>query len=183
MTIIGLDLSLTHSGFAILQEDGKVLVSGVIKSKPCGDKPIDETKRIKKIIEDLCSKIDDNLAMKEKPVLVVIEGLAFMARNSTALVQLSGLNYLIRSILVDNEWPFLIVAPTTLKKFITGSGKGDKNQMMMHVYKNYGFEALDDNECDAYSLAVCGLAVIGKSVNNLLKPQVEVVSLLKKQLN
>jgi crossover junction endodeoxyribonuclease RuvC len=76
----------------------------------------------------------------------------------------------------------MIVAPSSLKKFITGSGKGDKDMMMMSVYKNYGFEAMDNNECDAYSLAVCGLGVIGKPIRELIKPQLEVINLLKKQL-
>ena len=178
---VGLDLSLVKSGYAIVTEDGSVLASGVIKSKPVGDKPVDETKRIVKIAEELMQKIDE-LSPDEDPDIVVIEGLAFMARNSTALVQLSGLNYLVRTLLNEFKWPFVIVAPTSLKKFITGSGKGDKDMMMMTVFKNYGHEALDNNECDAYSLAVCGLATLGKPLIKMAKPQEEVTLLLKKQL-
>jgi crossover junction endodeoxyribonuclease RuvC len=178
---VGLDLSLTHTGFAIVDADGEVLGSGVIKSKPVGDKPLSETNRIVKIAEDIVCKIDERLPA-ENPKLVVIEGLAFMARNTTSLVQLSGLNYLVRVMLAQLKWPFMIVAPTTLKKFITGSGKGDKDKIMMALYKNYGFEALDNNEADSYSLAVCGLAVLGKPRKKLTKPQLEVVKLLKQQL-
>jgi hypothetical protein len=52
----------------------------------------------------------------------------------------------------------------------------------MSVYKNYGFEASDNNEADAYSLAVCGLAILDKPFKKLTKPQLEVINLLKKQL-
>ena len=52
----------------------------------------------------------------------------------------------------------------------------------MAVYKNYGFEAKNNDENDAYALAVCGLAVLGKPLIKLTKPQSEVVDLLKKQL-
>lgn len=184
MITVGLDLSLVKTGYTIIQDDGFVLDSGVIKSSPSGDKPVDEVNRIVKILDDVMYKVhtavNPNLT-GTKPDLVIIEGLAFMAQG-TSLVQLAGLNYLTRALLSKMAWPFLIVAPTTLKKFITGSGKGDKDQMMMAVYKNYAFEASDNNECDAYALAVCGLAVLGKPYKNVTKPQLEVINLLKKQL-
>lgn len=179
ITTVGLDLSLTHTGYAIVQSDGTVLASGVIKSKPSGDKPLDETNRIVKIAETAMEKIDEMLP--DGPDLVIIEGLAFMAKG-TSLVQLAGLNYIIRILLAEFRWPFMIVQPTTLKKFITGSGKGDKDMMQMSVYKNYGFEASDNNEADAYSLAVCGLATLEKPLIKMCVPQVEVIKLLKKQL-
>ena len=181
ITVVGVDSSLTASGYAIVREDGTVLSSGVIKSKPMGDKPIDETRRILKITEACLQKIDEYLPVTN-PDLIVIEGLAFLARNTTALVQLSGLNYLIRTCLTELQWPFCIIQPTSLKKFITGSGKGDKDMMLLKVFKNYGFEALDNNANDAYALAVCGLALLGKPLIKMTQPQQEVLTLLKKQL-
>lgn len=182
MIIVGIDPSLTHTGWVIM-EDGLVLGSGVIKSKSQGDTYLAEVERIVKIVNMIFMKITFYCNDKErKPDLVVIEGLAFMARNSTALVQLAGLSYQIRIQLAHLEIPFVIIAPTSLKKFITGSGRGDKNLMLMNVYKNYGFEASDDNECDAYSLAVVGSALLGKPIKSLIKPQEEVINLLKKQL-
>ena len=175
MITIGLDLSLTHTGFVIVQDDGNVLSSGVIKSKPCGDKPADETRRIRRIVEDTMAKITI------VPDLVVIENLAFMAQG-ISLTQLAGLSYYTRINLLDRNWPFILVAPTSLKKFITGSGKGDKNMMLMSVYKNYGFEATDDNVADGYSLAICGLALLGKPLKDLTVAQKEVIKLLNKQL-
>lgn len=181
MITVGLDLSLAKTGYAIVNDKGEVLASGIIKSKPVGDKPIEETKRIVKIAEDIMEKIDEILP-DENPNLVCIEGLAFMARNTSALVQLAGLNYLTRILLAEFKWPFLIVAPSSLKKFITQKGNADKNMMMMTVFKDYGFEPLDDNENDAYALAICGLATLGKPIKNLTKPMNEVVELLRKQL-
>lgn len=180
MITVGLDLSLVKTGYAIIGDNGEVLNSGVIKSKPTGEKPIEETKRIVKIAEDIMEKIDETLPGKN-PDLVVIEGLAFMAQG-TSLVQLAGLNYLTRILLAEFKWPFMIVAPTTLKKFVTGSGKGDKDMIMMSLFKNYGFEAGDNNEADAFSLAICGRAVLGKPLKEPTKPQNEVINLLKKQL-
>jgi len=177
---IGLDLSLVKTGFTIVEEGGKVLSSGLIKSKPTGKKLVDETKRLMKIVDEVNSKINETVP-DNVSALVVIEGLAFRAQ-STALMQIAGLNYLTRALMVNLEYPFLIVAPTTLKKFITGSGKGEKDLMMMKVYKDYGFEALDNNESDAFSLSVLGLAFLDKPLKDLTEKQKDVIKLLKKQL-
>ena len=174
--IAGIDLSLTHTGYAILDGKGEVLTSGVIKSKPSGDKPVDETRRIAEIVENCMSTISNYV-----PEMVILENLAFMAQG-TSLTQLAGLHHFTRILLEREHIPFILVAPTSLKKFVTGSGKGDKDQMQMVVYKEYGHESLDNNECDAYALAVCGLALLGKPVKKLIKPQEEVINLLKRQL-
>lgn len=48
----------------------------------------------------------------------------------------------------------LIVAPTSLKKYITGKGTGvQKNQILLNVYKKWGVEFTDDNAADSYGLA------------------------------
>ena len=52
----------------------------------------------------------------------------------------------------DLRYP-TIVQPSSLKKFVTGSGAAKKNNMLLAVYKKWGFETSDDNLADAYSLA------------------------------
>lgn len=48
----------------------------------------------------------------------------------------------------------IIVAPTSLKKYVTGRGNGvQKNQMLLQVYKKWGVEFSDDNAADSYGLA------------------------------
>lgn len=48
----------------------------------------------------------------------------------------------------------VIVAPTSLKKYVTGRGNGvQKNQMLLQVYKKWGVEFPDDNAADSYGLA------------------------------
>lgn len=174
---LGLDLSLVGSGLVILK-NGKLEKQKLIKSKPIlNGKPIDEVGRIRKIVEEIESIISDEL-----PSIAVIEGLAFMVRNATALVQLSALNYMTRAMLVDYHVPFVIVAPTSLKKFITGSGVAKKDVMLIETYKRYGVSILNDNECDAYGLAQVGLALLGGNSKTTTKLQEEVLMLLKKQL-
>jgi len=173
---IGLDLSLTGTGVVVLK-NGKIIKQKLIKSKPAGDNPVDELKRILKIINEI-----ELVLSEELYGIAVIEGLAFMVRNATALVQLSALNYMIRAVLLKKNIPFIIVAPTSLKKFITGDGKSKKDVILMEVYKRYGVTIFDDNEADAYGLAQIGLALLGGNTKKTTAKQNEVIKLLSKQL-
>ena len=173
---IGLDLSLTGTGVVIL-EGNKIIKQKLIKSKPVGDLPINEVRRIRKIVEEIELILGD-----KKPTVAVIEGLAFMVRNATALVQLSALNYMTRALLDDYNIPFVIVAPTSLKKFITGSGGSKKDVMLIEMFKRYGVTILDDNENDAYGLAKIGEELFNDKKDKLPVFQQEVLQLLKKQI-
>lgn len=176
MICIGLDLSLQKTGIAVLH-DKDLVDSSLVKSKPNGDKPIDEMHRLRTIVESI-----GNVVFKYQPDLVVIENLAFMARNTSALVQLSALNYMVRGLLVDDDIKWVVVAPTTLKKFVTGKGNSDKNIMMMEVYKQYGHTFSEDNTMDAFALSALGMALLGQALRKLTVPQKQVIELLQKQL-
>ena len=174
---IGLDLSLTGTGVVVLN-DGKIIEQKLIKSKPVPDgKPKDEVERIRGIVDGI-----EKIVIQHKPNIAVIEGLAFMVRNATALVQLSALNYMIRYMLMQNNIPFIIVAPTSLKKFITGNGASKKDVILIELYKRWGVTILDDNEADAYGLSQIGLALLEGNSKQIIKLQEEVLGLLRKQL-
>ncbi len=168
----GIDPSLTGTGVIILNDNSDVINSKLIKSKPTQG-TVEELERITGICRRATELVDGC-------DLVVMEGLAFMAHNTTALVQLSALNYFIRDVVHSRGVPFVIVAPSTLKKFITGKGNAKKDSMYLEVYKRYGQSFTDDNLCDAYGLAQIGLALLTKP--KLPEFQQEVVDLLKKQL-
>ena len=170
MISLGLDLSLTGTGVVKLS-DGKLISQNLIKSKPTSNN-LDELKRL--------SYIRDSIDISGVDV-AVIEGLAFSVRNSTALVQLSGLNYLVREMLHKNKIPFIIVAPTSLKKFATNKGNCQKDEVMLACYKRWHVTFKDNNISDAYILARIGEALMDDSVK-LTSIQEEVTNLLKKQI-
>lgn len=172
MAVVGLDLSLTATGYAVV-EDGKLVDSGVIKSKPGGDQLVDEAKRLSEIVDNV-------LAIVPESKLVVIEGIAFMIQKTTSLVQLAAINYMVRIGLWKRGIPFVVVSPPSLKKFVTGKGKAQKDEMMLDVYRRWGVALTENNICDAYGLARIGLALLGED-DKIDKTQKEVVTLCKKQ--
>lgn len=171
--VIGLDLSLCKTGWALISGN-KLMDIGLIKSSPVGDKPVEELIRVNGIVSEIMSVVDHYC-----PEIVIIENLAFLAKG-TSLTQLAGLSYLVRSALYSRKIPFYLIAPTTLKKFATGSGKGEKDHMLLESYKEFGVEVADNNEADAAFLALAGSMVIGQCEPKF-KYQEEVISLIKKQ--
>lgn len=171
--IIGIDPSLCESGVVGIRS-GKVVFSHLIKSKKTGDTPLLELQRLRDIVAEVKFLLD-----KYKPAAVVMEGIAFMARNTTSLAQLCGLNYMIRDVCYDG-YPTYIVTPTGLKKFITGKGNCAKELMLLETYKRYNVSFSNNNSCDAYGLARVGEAIIIKDLK-LTVPQEEVAKIVKKQ--
>lgn len=175
VTSIGLDLSLVGTGVVVL-EDNIVVRQELIKSKPSGDKPVDELRRIRKIVEDI-----EMIISEYRPDVAVIENLAFAVRSTTSLTQLAGLSFLVRAMLYDYRVPFYLCAPTSLKKFATGKGNSEKDHMMLEAFKQYQIDGIDNNVADAVFLSKIGSCILGCGSTKELH-QIEVVELIKKQI-
>ena len=173
--IMGIDPSLAETGYCIINENNKI-VTDVIKSSPSGKNPIDELMRIKKIVNNI-----KKIVCQHKPSIVCIENMAFMARNTTSLIQLGALNFFIRMMVDDLKIKFIMIAPCSLKKFITGKGNSPKDNMLLETYKRYGVSFSNNNLCDAFGLAKIGQNLLNNNIK-LSVPQSEVIGLIKKQL-
>lgn len=180
MKTIGIDLSLTGTGICILENE-KIVDTKLIKSKKEGDTPTDEIIRMYSIVEEVVEEFLIYNSKEEISVdLVLLEGISYMSKNTTALSQLSGLSYMVRSELFRNDIPFVIVAPSSLKKFITGKGNSPKDIIMMEIYKGWGETITDNNKADAFGLAMIGQYLLNPKIK-MEQYQKEVINLLKKQ--
>lgn len=142
---MGIDSS-TRTGIGIVSLDGKmpVLESTSVITAP----QVDGMQRCLLLTKGVL-----DLAEAYKPSAVFIEGYSFAStHNGQTLIEIGTL---IRHYLLLRNLKVFVVAPTTLKKFVTGKGttKG-KGPMMLWAYKQWGFDLPDDDRCDAACLAV-----------------------------
>jgi len=89
---------------------------------------------------------------------VYMEGISYGSVGSAALADLAGLNFAIRMVLIEEGVPFVIVSPNQNKKFATGNGAADKEQMIFTWLKiekhlNDITEIKIDDLADAYFLS------------------------------
>lgn len=164
--IMALDISLLSTGFA-LAVDGQISSSGTIAGKGEG---------IERLIYNrntICRQID--LAA---PTLIVFEDLAF-SRNEAYAKEIAGLTWMIRAELYTDKRRYLLVGPSQLKKFVTGSGAAKKEQIIKEVFKRWGRDCPDNNSADAIGLAYIGMALRGEWTPTMAA-QTEVLAALKK---
>lgn len=168
MKVMGLDLSLTGTGVVVLDRAGAPLHAETVSCKFVG---MARLAFIRGRIGELLSR--------HRPALVCVEGYSFASRQSHAHA-LGELGGVIRLLLHRNDFIYKDVPPSTLKKFVTGKGNAAKDEVMMNVYKRWGWEMRDNNQADAYGLARIALALEGED-KNLIATQREVIELLEKK--
>jgi len=165
MRFVGLDLS-TKTGLVILDESGNVLTEKEITSKVKQDpqRMIDLTEQV--------------LSHLEKDDVIAIEGFSYGSRGKGIAFQF-GYGYSVQIALYTNDFNYLIVTPSQVKKFATGKGNASKDNMILPIYKKWGYEHESDNVRDAFVLAQIARAT--KTSVELTKYQKEVINSLNKE--
>lgn len=163
--IVGLDLSLNSTGFYVVESAGEA--SGLIQpGKLTGVRRLDHVlTHVSKIVG-------------VPNTLVVVEDFSFGSKGQ-AVFQIAGLGYLVRHMLWRNSVPTLLVPPTMLKKYVTGSGNADKSIVLKEIFKRWGKDINDDNVADAYGLARIGVAHVA-GVTGLTTFQIEALEKIRK---
>lgn len=122
---LGIDQSYTCTGYVLLDESEAMTKFGTFKT----DKTKDVFLRAIELADFVLKLIDDNNVKK-----VRIEGLAFGIRGD-ATRDLAGLQFTVIT-QIRKKHPgidILIIPPTSLKKFATGTGKSEKAAMISHL--------------------------------------------------
>lgn len=132
----GYDMSLTSTGYCILDESSNIVKTGLIRTQP-QDGPL--SVRLRKIHRTITE-----LLAEYPPTVSCIEGPSFISvHRSFDLYCCSGVAL---SLLPE---PILMVPPSTLKKFFTGSGTASKEQMVEAAYEG----CRGPDYADAYALS------------------------------
>ena len=161
MQFLGLDLSLTSTGYSI---NGQ---TGVISTKHKG---AERLSRVSNIIVDL---IMDN------PIdAVIIEGYSFASRNSQAH-SIGELGGAVRMKIWERGVLYVDVPPTCRAKFATGKGNAGKTEVISAISSKTGLVfsgAGADDECDAWILEQMGLTHVGESTQYWTKEQLDALT-------
>lgn len=164
---VGLDLS-SKMGVVILDDDGKVVLDEEVEFKDTPDP--ERMYKLWQYIEGVLNTETDS---------IIIEGFSFGSKGQGSDFQY-GIGWLVRTMLFTKGVSYLDVAPTQVKKFATGKGNSAKPQMILPIYKKWGYENTSDNVIDAYILARIGYSIDHQEelknlaekgvVSDLLKP-------------
>lgn len=166
-TIVALDLSLRSTGVAV-GTDAVPWHAETIYSDLKGLARLDyQLRSIRRFWDGIV-----------RPDLVVIEAMA-PGMNSPYTLERAGLFYMVQLALWKANIPILLAAPTQVKKFCTGSGRGEKSMMIRETFRKWGVEVANDNEADSVSLLAIGKAWLGAPTQN--KAEEEVMKALRKK--
>lgn len=176
--VLGLDLSLTATGICPHISDPEVdepytVKFGNRKFDPKGDK------RLCWIRDAIQIEIDALFDTGDEYDLAVIEALPPYGKGSASLGLVHGVA---REVLAHYNVPVIMVSPSPLKKFSTGSGKAGKGDMIKAFYAASPWQAgdFDDNAIDAWWLQQVGLVYLESDQAVQPFPEYDVVERIKK---
>jgi crossover junction endodeoxyribonuclease RuvC len=151
-TIVGLDLSLSSTGFCCISPEGFRLETIKSKSQTKQATLSNKIERAHLIVADIIYEV----AISSPPDKIYIEAPIVLSHGGSVL-DLTRLFHLTTYGLWNLGFKIITVQPTVLKKFVTGKGNASKEDMIMaFVKERTGHEAKSDDEVDAYWLARMG---------------------------
>lgn len=134
--VVGIDPSIRSTGVCVLVGDQQVELEQVSFPELRG------VGRLVQVVDRLQEIIQVNLKQQQQQqqsedldkCLVVIEGYATRGGENNSLVELGGC---IRYHLHRAALPFVVVPPSSLKKFVTGKGNADKVTVCQYLERRY----------------------------------------------
>lgn len=175
--VVGIDLSLTSAGVAIVTETsrGLRLDTEVFKSSPIKTGPPDKKGRPTETLRDRYVRMRDHSAtvvhFAASAELVVIEGL--INTPGGGVQDRTALWWIVVGACMRRDVPVAVASPTAMKRVIVGprpkgSGPVDKVEVALAVQKLWPDSRLGNNDtADAAGLAHCGAVALGWPVTTL----------------
>ena len=161
-TVVGIDLSLTNTGYAKCQMAGGSFhweVAGYRSTGKKGDSLSQRHMRLSDIDTSIAHAVD-----LDEPDLVVVEAPSFGSRYGSQHDR-SGLWWMVVDGLIFNGYPVATVPPTSRAKYATGKGNAGKDEVLASVVRTYGSaDVTDNNIADAVVLAAMGMRHLGYPV-------------------
>lgn len=168
MAYLGVDQSMRCTGVAVISRDQEVQYVGTVTPGKLTGAPR---------LGCIRSALRDVLAANPEINYAALEGYSY-GSGAGRTFELGEVGAVVKLVLYDAGIPFIIVAPASLKQFVSGNGSASKEQMAQAVLRKWDIDFADrDDECDAYGLAQVARAVhmgVGKT-----RTELEVIKKLK----
>lgn len=163
--VVGLDLSLTSTGYAVIDADNTPHVrTGTIVSKGAKDATLrqrsDRSRSLLRKVLDVALRAD----------LVVIEGPSFGQSRQSGTHDRAGLWWLVVDELLHSGLSAEVVEvpPATLKTYATGKGNASKDQVLAAVVRRYiQVDVAGNDDADALVLAAMGARFLGQPIDDM----------------
>lgn len=173
MKVVGLDLSLSSTGIAVVDLLDPTTTATTTATAPKTG-PIEE--RVLALGEDIWDAAQLR-GTQATGTLVVVEDLAPVAGKPNLVGGL--LAGWVRCSLHDAGNPLLVVTPQHIKKYATGKGNANKDMVRDAARDRFGLPAgVTSDECDALWAAAIGCALVGRPLIDLPKTHVEALAKL-----
>lgn len=176
--IIGLDLSLTSTGVAVVNHSptfGTTAAVDSIQSKGKATATLtDRSTRLRGLV----GKITDHARNAD---LIVIEGPSFGQARQGGQHDRAGLWWLTVARLTGLGLTVVEVAPATRAKYATGKGNAGKDAVLAAVVRRYAdVDVTGNDEADALVLAAMGARWAGHPIDDPL-PALQLAAMAKPQ--
>lgn len=148
MNFLGLDLSLTATGFYLIKDGGKDIYFEINTKQGDFQDDIERSDYIaNKIIENIKGENITFIALEDY----------FTGKQPQSVIKLATLGTIVRCRLLDAGYSFMPFVTSQVKKFETGKGNVPKDNVMKSVFKKHDIDTSSNNIADA-----CAIAHIGR---------------------
>lgn len=160
---LGLDISKSSTGIAVMDQTKKILLVDVVISKQ-EESLFDVLNKLEVKVFHLLNKFSPLLSLIEAPLL----SLPPNKGSIKTIICLNFLNLSIQNLLKKNNFNFSVVHPSTIRKEVYGNGKYSKEDIYMRNLKNYKSQILGKYKNQKYRKDIsdaiaCALYGISKS--------------------
>jgi len=165
VNILGLDLSLTATGIAIVRTgdgDNHHYRTELIK-EPSKQAKWPDRDRIRWMIDQIIIVPEAALGPDEVWDLAVVEGLAYSRITGHATTR-AGLWWLATENIDMSGFPLAVMGPTSRAKYATGKGNAAKADVMREVARRFPHFHGGEDEADALVCAAAGADHLGHPI-------------------
>jgi crossover junction endodeoxyribonuclease RuvC len=150
MRILGIDCGTEHTGYGLIESDGRshrMIIAGCIRTRPKEPLEIRLLTIARGLRQVIGSHTPDSAAVEE----------VFYAQNVKTALKLSHARGVVLLTMAEAGLPVGEYSPLEIKTSVVGYGRAEKQQVKMMVHSLLGLrdEIESEDACDAIAVAIC----------------------------